>query len=89
MASGRTLQMDKDETTISPKKRDHTRTKAHNSPVYVFHKKNNSLRKSQGQSLMYSDYSVSQIHQVAKFKEPYKVPYLIKSAASVLLLTYP
>lgn len=80
--------MDKDGTTISPKKRDHTRTKAHNSLVYVFHIKK-KLRKSQGHSLMCSDYSVSQIHQVAKFKEPCKVPYLIKSAATVLLLTDP
>lgn len=38
---------------------------------------------------MCSDYSVSRIHQVAKFKEPYKVPYLIKLAATVSLLTYP
>ena len=83
--------MDKDGTK-SPKKRDHTRTKAHNSPVlyvYVSHKEITCSKKSEGQSLMCSDYSVLQIQKVAKFKEPYKVLYLIKSATTVLFLTYP
>lgn len=39
IASGMTRQMDKNRTTISSEKTDHTRTEVHNASVNVFHEK--------------------------------------------------